>query len=90
MILSTSSCISFRCYPEQDGPTEVTLGEVDEVDPGGAPAFEGELETPNRALIVSTVDLETVLQTTVLNARTKVKIWLSHPRWPEKVIIGLQ
>jgi hypothetical protein len=90
MILSTSSCISFRCYPEQDGPTEVMLGEINEVDPGSVPAFEGELETPTYTVIVSTVDLEAVLQTAVQNTRTKVKIWLSHPQWPEKVVIGLQ
>ncbi len=89
MILSTSSCISFRCYPEQDGPTEVTLGRIDEVDPGRVPAFEGELETPSRTVIVSTVNLETVLRTAVQNAQTKVKIWLSHPQWPEKVIVGV-
>jgi hypothetical protein len=90
MILSTSSCISFRCYPEQDGSTEVTLGGIDEVDPGGVPAFEGELETPSHAVVVSTADLEAVLQAVVQGARTKVKIWLSHPQWPDKVVVGLR
>ena len=32
-ILWTDSCVSIACYPEQDGPTEVTLGTVDDVDP---------------------------------------------------------
>ena len=34
MILSTPSCISFRCYPEQDGETEIVLGDGRELDPG--------------------------------------------------------
>jgi hypothetical protein len=63
---------------------------MDEVDPGGVPAFEGELETPSRAVVVSTADLERVLQTAVQDVRIKVKIWLSHPQWPNKVIIGVR
>jgi hypothetical protein len=30
--------------PEQDGPTDVALGDMTEVDPGYEPAFEGQLE----------------------------------------------
>ena len=88
-ISSTPSCISFGCFPEQDGSTEISVGTRSEVDPGTTPAFEGELETPHRAVVITTVDLETVLKMDVLGARTHVSIWLSHPRWPKKVTIGL-
>lgn len=88
-ILSTASCISFACYPEQDGPTKIILGGWNEVDPQTAPAFDGEIETPHRAVVVTTVDQKIVLKAEVPNARTHIRIWLSHPRWPEKVIIGL-
>jgi hypothetical protein len=90
MILATPSCLSFQCYPEQDGPTEITLGSLDELDRREVPAFEGKLETPSRQLVISTVDRETVLQMQVKNAQTQVKIWLSHPQWPENVIIGVR
>jgi hypothetical protein len=89
LILSTASCISVGCYPEQDGATEVILGEAVEVSPGGDPVFEGELSTPNRAVVISTVEREEVLKRDVPQTRTRVRIWLSHPRWPEKVIIGV-
>lgn len=89
MILATRSCISFRCYPEQDGPTEVVLGDVREVDPGGQPAFDGDMETPSRGIIISTVDLKTVLQQDLPDTRTRIRIWLSHPQWPEKVVVGV-
>jgi hypothetical protein len=89
MILATSSCISFRCYPEQDGPTEVVLGMIGEVVPGGQPEFDGYLETPNHAVVISTVERETVLETKVPETRTRVSIWLSDLRWPDKVVIGL-
>jgi hypothetical protein len=89
-ILSTPSGITFLCFPEQDGPTEVTLGSLDEVNSGEVPAFEGELETPNRIVVISTIEWKAVLQTVVQGARTKVKIWLNHPQWPDKVIIGVR
>jgi len=88
MILSTSSCISVGCYPEPDGPTEIVLGKLAEVDPGGSPAFGGDLDTPNGHITVSTVDRKTILDAAVPGKRTHVRIWLSHPRWPERVIIG--
>ena len=88
-IQSTPSCISFGCYPEQDGPTEISLGKRQEVDPGTAPTFEADLETPHRVLIISTVDDKTVMKMDVPNTRTPVRIWLSHPRWPERIAIGL-
>lgn len=88
LILSTSSCISIGCYPEQDGPTTVILGPSWQVDPGDRPAFDRSLETPSRAIIVSTVERETILEAKVPETRTRVRIWLSHPRWPDKVIVG--
>ena len=90
MILATPSCISVACYPEQDGPTEIILGAAREVDPGSKPAFNGDLETPNRAVVVSTVERETVLESDVADTRTHVRIWLNHPRWPDKVVIGVE
>jgi hypothetical protein len=90
MILSTPSCISVGCFPEVDGETEITVGPVGEVDPGGLPSFTGTLETPNRAVVISTVEDETIVQVPVPKKTTGVRIWLSHPQWPEKVTIGLE
>jgi hypothetical protein len=89
LILSTASCIAVGTYPEPDGPTEVVLGVSSEVDPGGVPAFDGSLETPDRSVVVSTVESATVLECDVWEAETRVRIWLSHPRWPDKIVIGL-
>jgi hypothetical protein len=72
-----------------DGETLVTLGPASEVDPGEAPAFDAMLDTPNRAVVVSTVERQTVLETRVPNARTRVRIWVDHPSEPDKVIVGL-
>lgn len=90
MILSTPSCISVGCFPEVDGETEILLGPVLEVDPGDLPAFSGTLETPNHAVAVTTVEGHAILTIPVQRAKTGVRIWLSHPRWPERVTIGVE
>ena len=90
LILSTPSCISVACYPEQDGPTTVKLGPLWQVERDEQPAFSGYLETPNRAVVVLTVDEQTVLNAKVPNTRTRVRIWINHPQWPDKVTIGLE
>ena len=72
-----------------DGETEVTLGTSDEVDPGDLPAFDAMLETPNRAVVVWTVEDETVLEAPVPTKQTRVRIWVNHPTEPDKIIVGL-
>lgn len=89
MILSTPSCISVGCFPEIDGETEITLGPASEVGLNRLSDFTGNLETPDRAVIVSTVEGDTLLDAKVPTSSTRVRIWLSHPRWPDKVIVGL-
>jgi hypothetical protein len=88
-ILSTSSCISVICYPEQDGSTQIALGTKSEIDPRTPAAYEGMLETPHRAVIIHTVDRQVLLKSAVRGDRTRIAIWLSDPRWPERVTIGL-
>jgi hypothetical protein len=89
LILSTNSCITVGCTSEQDGPTEVTLGRVREVDPHHGPSFDGELATPTGIVTISTVDGEIVLEEGVSTSSVRVRIWLNHSRWPDKVIVGL-
>jgi hypothetical protein len=89
LILSTKSCISVGCYPEQDGPTKVMLGAAHEVDPGFQPAFAGPLDTPNHSVTVWTVTHQIILQMSVAAVMTNVSIWLNDPRWPNEVTIGL-
>jgi hypothetical protein len=88
-ILSTPSCITVACFMSQDGETKVALGPDREVDTGRVAAFDGMLETPNRAVVVSTVECEIVLELPVPNTRTRVRIWVNRPKEPDDVVIGL-
>lgn len=88
-IWTTPTCIAVGCLAFMDGETEVSIGKAEEVDPGGLPAFDGFLETPNRSIIVSTVDRSPILDATVSNSRTRVRIWTNHPQEPDRIRIGL-
>jgi hypothetical protein len=78
------------CYSEQDGATEVILAHMRDVKSAASPVFDGDLDTPNRAVMVSTADYEQILSLTVPNIRTHVRIWTNHPRWPTKITIGVE
>jgi hypothetical protein len=73
----------------QDGETDVPLGPAGDVDPGGPPAFDSQLDTPNRSVIVCNIYREIALSEPVRNTRTRVRIWLNRLRWPDRVIVGL-
>jgi hypothetical protein len=88
-VLSTPSCISFACFPEQDGPTEIAIGPSNEVEPGPLLVFDGDLDTPSRIVIISGVEIERVLSVDVAQQKTKVRIWYSHPKWPDKITISV-
>jgi hypothetical protein len=89
MILATTSCIAVACYPQFDGETEIILGPADEVDPGYPPSFTGTLKTPDHSVVVSTIEEKTILEMPVAGTMTGTRIWLSDPRWPDKVIVGV-
>jgi hypothetical protein len=90
LIWSTPSCVATACFPEIEGPTKIVLGSARSVDPGVAAAFTGTLETPQRAVAVTTVaDDRPILSIDVPDMITPIRIWHSHPRWPEIVTIGV-
>ena len=88
-ILSTDSCISVACYPEQDGPTKVTLGFASEVDPGRHADFNGVLKAPNRVLTIQNVPHETLLAMNVTKKIICVQVWLNSKKWADDVVIGV-
>lgn len=88
-ILWTKSCISVVCYPEQDGPTEVILGTGREIDPGFRAQFDGTLEIPSSIVTVQNVTHESLLSMEVAEQIVRIRIWPNHPRWANKIIIGV-
>jgi hypothetical protein len=88
-IWATSSCIAIGCLSFMDGETEIVLGRLDDVDPGGSPALDQELETPFRTVVVSTSEGDILLSTPVTNLTTHVRVWTNRASEPDKVVVGV-
>ncbi len=88
-ISATASCILIACLPEVDGETEITLGAAHQVDPGGAAAFDGQLETPSGDLQVVTIEWQPLLKAAVTRGKTRIRIWQNRSKFPDKLIIGI-
>lgn len=87
-VWSTPSCILVICLHEVDGEAEITLAPAGDVKSSYDMVFDGMLEIPNREIVISTVEDEPLLQTKIPDRFTRVRIWLSHPKWPEQVIVA--
>ena len=88
--VSTDTCILFGCRPDFEGNTMLTLGSMDEVDPGTPPAFKGKPKTPSGKIALETVDQKAVLEADVSGQETMVHIWANHPISPDDVIVGFE
>lgn len=86
---SVPSCVAVSCLPDCDGPTTITIGAVSEVQVSGKLLFDSRLETPSRRIIVETVLGKTILEQSVQNDMTRVRIWTNGFRDTDKVTIGL-
>jgi len=88
MVKYTSSCISVACLHEIDGEAEFTLGPSDEVDPGYEASFDGEIETPTKKLVITSVEENKILKAEVPDIITRVRVWCNHPLWADQVVVG--
>jgi hypothetical protein len=89
LFASTPSCIAVGCMSDTNGKTQVTVGTTQELRPLDPPAFDGQLETPSRAISIWTVEDVTILQTAVSHQKTRVRVWVNHPSEPNEVVIAL-
>lgn len=74
---------------EVEGETELTFGRSSEVDPGWPHGFVGAIATPTRRLIIHDVNGDILAQQSNVPDITRLRIWFSHPLWPERVLIGI-
>ena len=86
-IYATPSAICVACFPADDGPTEFVLADAASHRPERPPDFDGMLETPGRKVVIWTVDDRKLMTAAVPAMTTRIRIWRSHPRWPETVTI---
>jgi hypothetical protein len=87
LITATTSCVAVGCYPDVDGPTELTLGPLKSVDPGRVPDFSGKLQTPSHKLAIHSAE-DKLLEVPVHRGVTTVSIWVNHATSPDRVWVG--
>jgi hypothetical protein len=87
--VASDTCILFMCYPEIDGPTELTFGPGEAVGTDGRPTCERTLKTPGRQIAVETVEGDAIFKMATKGTETLVRIW-SSPSWlPARVSVGV-
>lgn len=84
----TASCVVVGCLPFMDGETEVTLGDVESLNPGIPPVFDGTIKTPHRSIMVSTVDGK-VMSIPTPTPVSRVRVWTNHPAEPDRIVVGV-
>jgi hypothetical protein len=87
IIASTASCVAVGTFPEQDGPTTISISDEVSADILGQPAFDDVLDMPNKQLSVCNVDNQALLTIDVPGTKTRVRIWVNHPTWPDRIDI---
>ena len=64
--------------------------DVSEVDPGARPVFWGRLKTPNRKVALQTVTGQAILETSVAQQETTVRVWTNDASEPDQIIVGIE
>jgi hypothetical protein len=87
-VMWNETSVAICCLMSQDGETEVTLGSIDEVDPGWPPVFDDTI-TASKSIVVSTSEREILLERPVQASRSKIRVWTNREKEPDKVIVGI-
>jgi hypothetical protein len=89
LIATTDSCVAVGCRAEDDGETEINLGDYRDLGVGKDLVFDGVLSTPSRKLAVRTVLGQTLLEVDVAGKTTRLLVWVSDLAEPDHIDIGL-
>ena len=69
----------------QDGPTtvDIAVGELLSVPPGVMLAFEGDLATPARVVVLTDPERRVYWRHAIGTERVTVRVWANHPTEPD-------
>ncbi|WP_432346196.1 hypothetical protein WMC41_21115 [Shinella yambaruensis] len=87
-IPSTPDCISIPCTYWNDGDTSFSVGEASEITMSTPPTFDGFLDTPDKRLVFFGANEPEFASVSVPTVKTRIRIWIDHPREPENVVIA--
>ena len=92
-ISATPSCIAVGTLSQQDGETYIVL--TDELkspmaDGGFHIAYTGQLQTPNREILIENVLGDVILKMPTKEQHTKISVLSNHDSEPDKLVIIIQ
>lgn len=87
LITASPTCIAIGTLSEADGETTVRLVDSNERALPALEEFVGELDTPSRYILVSTVDGQEIMRQLVEEAKVRVRIYVSHSVEPDDVAV---
>ena len=92
-ISATPSCIAVGTLSQQDGETSIVL--TDEISALTADealhiVYTGQLETPNREILVENVLGDLILKMPTKEKHTKISVFSNHDSEPDKLVIIIQ
>jgi hypothetical protein len=90
LVAATASCVAVVCLCENECVTTFTLGPTREVNPGTEPVFRGSLRTPNRVIAIQSALCEVILECSVPEQQTRVRVWTNDMSEPDQVIVGVE
>jgi hypothetical protein len=86
-VWSTPSCVAIGCLSFVDGETKVTMGQTFKVDRAHNLVFDGELETLDGRVVVTTADRQILLDEQGTVPKSRIRIWSNDQVRPDSVII---
>ncbi len=87
LVSTTESCVAVGCMSAYDGPTEIQLGQTNEIIPTDALIFEGEISTPSKKLSICLVTNAELLSVAVSGERTNIRIFANDLSEPNRILI---
>lgn len=89
-VVASHQCINVSCLYWNEGDTTIALGSFEELPPRAEPPrFDGMLDAPEYRVVLSDANMPEILSIEVPGAKTRVRIWMNRPRYPDDVVIAL-
>jgi hypothetical protein len=89
-IVASGQCINVSCLYWNEGDTTITLGPFEELPTRAErPRFDGSLDTPEYRVVLSDANMPEILSMEVPGTKTRVRIWMNRPQYPDDVVIAL-
>ena len=86
-LAATHDCINVGCRCWPDAEIEIVLGDESDFAPGGDPALDMRLRTPDNKLLLFDANHPELLGLAVEAQMTRIRVWINHETEPDHIVI---